>query len=203
MRIRTILFCVALPSLALSQTATTRINTHSASGNMNRTAVVAYKLPTQWRQSDLLKAVQHYRLLPTADAITVLDTVKTASGTRINLTAAYRSRPVFDRELILTVAKTGEVTHIDNRLIESPEFAESQFSEAQLKSILQNDLLKRFGPSTITATSAINKGWIAFGTTLYPVSEINVVDPATFKHYVARVDESSGRVIGYRELTKD
>ena len=96
---------------------------------MNQTAVVAYKLPTQWRQSDLLKAVEHYRLLPTADAITVLDTVKTASGTRINLTAAYRSRPVFDRELILTVAKTGEVTHIDNRLIESPAFAESQISD--------------------------------------------------------------------------
>ena len=203
MNTRLILLCLALPSLALSQTATTRVNTLSVSGNINQNAVTAYKLPTQWLQSDLIKAVQHYRLLPTADAISVIDTTKTASGTRINLTAAYRARPVFDRELILTVAKTGEITHIDNRLIGSPELAESQFSEAQLKSIVQNDLLKRFGPSTITATSSVGKGWVAFGNTLYPVSEFNVIDPATLKHYTVRVDESSGRVIGYRELTKD
>ena len=141
MKKMTLLLCIALPSLAMSQVATTRINTLTMRGHTTQTSAVAYRLPTQWRQSDLMKAIRHYQILPLAETFTVYETVETVSGTRINLTAAYRARPVFDKELILTVAKTGEITHIDNRMVESPEFVESQFSEAQLKSIVQNDLL--------------------------------------------------------------
>ena len=140
-------------------------------------------------------------MAPSTLALKIKDEEPLAAATRIVVYALYDGLPVFDRDVVAIVNKSGTITSVRVNLPRDARPKSANISESAVDGILNNYLLARFGPANVTPSSTQRLGWLAFGAHLYPISEVDVLDPIGFRHFTARIDRTNGRVISLTERT--
>ena len=180
----------------------TKITEFKISGESTHLRVAAIQLGRAWKPERLLNVIRDLSLAPNGTTLTVDERQVNQRSARVVVHAQYRGKPIFDRELIVIVGNDGRVSSVNANVPKFKAALEPSVTRAQSLAILNEYLLRNFGPVNLTPSVEQTLGWVQFGEQLYPVVEVEVLDPVGFRHFTARIDQVNARVISVTERTK-
>ena len=105
-------------------------------------------------------------------------------------------------DIVVLVDATGRVDRVNANLPRFETAHAANINVEQSLAILNEHLLRHYGPTNLTPSASRKTGWLQFGNQLYPITEVEVLDPIGFRHFTARVDRVNARVISVTERTK-
>ena len=194
------LFCA---EIAFAQSLTTQINIIEPSSRKTTFTDADLKLPERWQHEELVELLKNKEIVPSQLKFKVRNITNGLDYKRLHLEASLGGRPIVDTELVVSIEQNGTIRRIENRLGNFSAQEAVRFNADALKQILQEALLRKHGPALFTISETSTQGWLIFGDRLYPVTDFQIIDSSSLRHFTARVDENTGRIISYRELTRD
>lgn len=199
---------LALNVTAFAQSSTSIVGSSTSvtlvqpSGTLRKVEISPIHLGKAWTNARLLNAMSVSDWIPKRVQLAITQREMNQSHVRVVASARYQMLPIFDRDVIVIVGNSGTVDNIHANLPEFDTVHQPTVDPSTVLDVLNNYLLRRFGPANVHTTSAPTDGWMQVGTQLWPVSELEILDPTGFRHFTARVDRVNGRVISLTERTK-
>ena len=179
----------------------TRISSVVAPGKIERHQAPQIELKNGWSDSILIKKLNALGIHSPKLALEVSRRQKSPHAERIALTALFRGLPVLDRDLVVIIKDNRRIDSIDINLPVVTSFDEVTLNNHGTRSRLTQYLSDQPNTETLSVSEAPTFGWVALGEHLLPVADYEVVDAVRLKHFTARMDLSSGQVIGFKERT--
>ena len=181
----------------------TKIAHIQSSGTTKLTETAPIELGSDWKTQGLLDSIRGLNLVTSATQLTVGERQVNHGSVRVVLQAHYQNMPILDRDIVVIVDAQGRIDRVNANLARFDAAHTPTLDETQSMTILNEHLLRHYGPSNLTPSPLRKTGWLQFGSQLWPVVEFEVLDPIGFRHFTARVDQVNARVISVTERTKD
>lgn len=197
--------CVSAIAAAQTQTAVlapTKITQVQTSNTTRVVEVSPIQLGSPWKVEGLLSSIRSLELVTSTATLSVEERQLNQGIERVVIKAHYRNAPIFDRDIVVLVDATGRVQRVNANLPRFETAHAANINVEQSLAILNEHLLRHYGPTNLTPSASRKTGWLQFGNQLYPITEVEVLDPIGFRHFTARVDRVNARVISVTERTK-
>ena len=198
---------LCISAVAAAQTGTavsapTKITHVQTSGKTRIAEVAAIQLGSAWKTDGLLSSIRSLDLVTPATILSISERQVNQGIERVVIRAQYQNAPIFDRDIVVLVDDTGRIERVNANIPRFETAHTAVVDDAQSMAILNEHLLRHYGPANLTPSASRKTGWLQFGNQLYPVTEVEVLDPIGFRHFTARVDRVNARVISVTERTK-
>jgi hypothetical protein len=189
-----------LPPLGVSEIPT-RISSIVTTGKIERRRAPQIDLAVGWSATTLVETLKTLAIHSPTLVLEVDRRHKSPRTERIAFRAFFRGLPILDRDLIMIVKDHKRIDSIDVNFFIVSSFDTVTLNEERTKAALNQYLSARAGTESLSISETPRVGWVALGQHLLPVAEYEVVDPVRLKHFTARMDLSSGQILGFKERT--
>lgn len=188
------------PTLGMSK-APTRISRVLAPGQVERRKAPQIELSVDWNAETLIETLKTLAVHSPKIVLKIDRRQKSPGAERIAFKAFFQGFPVLDRDLIMIIKDNRRIDSIDVNLPTVSSFDTTTVNEQETQAVLNEYLSDRTGTESVSVSKTASRGWVALGQHLLPVAEYEVVDPVRLKHFTARMDLSSGQLLGFKERT--
>ena len=191
------------PNRSIDTRSFTLVSVKNANGTRSERKIV---LPAQnhaWSKSAILQIIKDQNLV-NPDTVLRVDETRTSQSTkRLVVTAQFRDKPILDRDIIVNIDARGHLASIQANLPQIESVDEPVINEVTARAVLNEYILRMAGPANLSVGTDAQDGWVMNGNHLFPVIDIEVLDPSRLRHFTARIDTLHARVVGFNERTKN
>ena len=181
----------------------TLLSIKKSDGTLTHRKVQGPSRQQMMNDSSVLRFIKSLNLVSTNTTLSVSESRSTHGRKRIVVQAQYRGKQILDRDIVINVNEHGHLSSVQANIPVFESADEPTMNEIAARQLLSDYILKKSGPSNLNIGAESKEGWLMTGTHLFPIVELEVLDPTRLRHFTARVDTLNGRVIGFDERTKD
>ncbi len=172
-------------------------------GEIQRQQRPQIQLPGNWDGATLVQTLKGLSVHSRKLTLKILTRQKNKDNhsERIAFVAFFQEHPVLDRDVIVIIKEDRRIDSINVNLPNVSSFGTVSIDNEAARQTVHRFLIERVGTSNLTLSTTPKRGWVALGDHLTPIAEYDVVDPVRLKHFTARVDLTSGQLLGFIERT--